>query len=146
MAYAARHPGLFEAAASYSGVVSTLRHPAVARGIAALGTSDPDALWGSPTAQRRVWAAHDPSQLAPRLRGTRVFVSCGDGTAGPFDRPGRTDPVEASLHGENVEFARRLRASGVPGTVDLYGPGTHSWPYWQRELHRSLPLLLRDLG
>jgi diacylglycerol O-acyltransferase / trehalose O-mycolyltransferase len=26
-----------------------------------------------------------------------------------------------------------------------YGPGTHTWPYWERELHRSLPLLLGAL-
>ncbi|HXS44989.1 MAG TPA: alpha/beta hydrolase family protein [Solirubrobacteraceae bacterium] len=146
IAYAARHPGLFAATASYSGVVSTLRHASYITGIASLGTSDPEALWGSPTAQRRVWAAHDPVELAPKLRGTRVFVSSGNGRPGPFDRPRRADPIESALHGENVELVRRLRAAGVPATVDLYGPGTHSWPYWQRELHRSLPLLLRDLG
>jgi diacylglycerol O-acyltransferase / trehalose O-mycolyltransferase len=145
MAYAARHPGLFRAAASFSGVVAPLRDPLFVRGIAALGTGRPDALWGSPTAQRAVWAAHDPTQLAARLRGTRLFVAAGDGTAGPLDRPGRTDVIEAALHPENVAFARRLRALRVPVTVDLYGPGTHTWPYWQRELHRALPLLLRDL-
>ena len=146
MAYAARHPGLFRAAASFSGVVAPLRDALFVRGIAALGTRDPDALWGSPSAQRAVWAAHDPTWLAPRLRGTRLFVAAGDGTAGPFDPPGRTDVIEAALHGENVAFALRLRALRIPAAVDLYGPGTHRWPYWQRELHRSLPLLLRALG
>jgi S-formylglutathione hydrolase FrmB len=143
LAYAARHPGLFAAAASYSGVVAPLRDAPFVRAIVSIGTRNPDALWGSPTAQRRVWAAHDPTELAPRLRGTRVFVAAGDGTAGPFDEPGRTDPVEAALHGENVALVERLRALRIPARVDLYGPGTHTWPYWQRELHRSLPLLLR---
>jgi diacylglycerol O-acyltransferase/trehalose O-mycolyltransferase len=142
MSYAARHPGMFAAAASFSGVVAPLRNPAVTRGIVAFGGGDPDALWGSPTAQREVWAAHDPITLAPRLRGTRLFVASGDGTAGPFDPPGKTDPTESGLHGENVAFVHRLRSLGLPATVDLYGPGTHSWPYWQRELHRALPLLL----
>jgi S-formylglutathione hydrolase FrmB len=146
MSYAARHPGMFAAAASFSGVVAPLRYAAVTRGIVSFGGGDPDALWGSPTAQRKVWAAHDPIALAPRLRGTRLFVASGDGTAGPFDPPGRTDPTERALHGENVAFADRLRSLGVPATVDLYGPGTHSWPYWQRELHRALPLLLRGGG
>ena len=38
-----------------------------------------------------------------------------------------------------------LRQLGIPVTFDTYGPGTHDWPYRQRELHRSLPLLLAAL-
>jgi len=30
-------------------------------------------------------------------------------------------------------------------TTDFYGPATHDWPYWERELHRALPLLLDAL-
>jgi diacylglycerol O-acyltransferase/trehalose O-mycolyltransferase len=30
-------------------------------------------------------------------------------------------------------------------TTDFHGPGTHDWPYWERELHRSLPMLLGAL-
>ena len=40
----------------------------------------------------------------------------------------------------------RLRRLGIGAQVDLYGDGTHSWPYWQRELHRSWPLLMRAIG
>jgi diacylglycerol O-acyltransferase / trehalose O-mycolyltransferase / mycolyltransferase Ag85 len=29
--------------------------------------------------------------------------------------------------------------------VDFYGPGTHDWPYWQRELRRALPSLLNAM-
>ena len=29
-----------------------------------------------------------------------------------------------------------------PATIDFYGRGTHDWPYWERELQRSLSLLL----
>ena len=39
----------------------------------------------------------------------------------------------------------RLRQLGIPVRFDNYGPGIHNWPYWQRELHRSLPLLLEAL-
>jgi S-formylglutathione hydrolase FrmB len=45
----------------------------------------------------------------------------------------------------NVAFAGRLRRLGIEATTDFYGPGTHRWPYWERELRRSLPLLLRAL-
>ncbi|MGI8867555.1 MAG: hypothetical protein ACR2F6_01555 [Mycobacteriales bacterium] len=36
----------------------------------------------------------------------------------------------------------RLRAAHVPVATDFYGAGTHSWPCWEREMHRSLPMLL----
>jgi diacylglycerol O-acyltransferase / trehalose O-mycolyltransferase len=45
----------------------------------------------------------------------------------------------------NVAFAARLRELGIDATTDFYGPGTHTWRYWERALHRSLPLLLRAL-
>ena len=86
MSYAARHPGTFAAAASFSGVVTPLRNAELTRGIVAFGGGDPDALWGSPTADRKVWEAHDPLTLAPRLRGTRLFVSSGNGQAGTVRR------------------------------------------------------------
>ena len=37
----------------------------------------------------------------------------------------------------NTTFVDRLKALGIPATVDAYGPGTHSWPYWERKLHRG---------
>jgi hypothetical protein len=33
----------------------------------------------------------------------------------------------------------------VAVTTDFYRPRTHTWPYWERELHRSLPMLLAAL-
>jgi hypothetical protein len=39
-----------------------------------------------------------------------------------------------------------LKHAGVPATVEDYGPGTHSWPYWQRDLHHALPLLMAALS
>ena len=130
------------------GVVHPLGDPQGFLGVlSAIGVTDPEALWGDPGAQHAIWAAHDPVALAPRLRGTPLFVSVGDGTAGPFDH-GRVQDggIEASLHPQNVALAERLRRLHIPATIDFYGPGTHSWPYWQRELHRALPLLLRALG
>ena len=35
-----------------------------------------------------------------------------------------------------------LQRAHVPATVDAYGPGTHSGPYFERGLHHALPLLL----
>ena len=43
-------------------------------------------------------------------------------------------------------FAEHIRSLGGSVTADLYGAGTHNWPWWQRELHRSMPLLEQSLG
>lgn len=148
LSYAGRNPGMFRAAASYSGVVHPLLpgFPPVLMSLLSQFGEDPLALWGDPVAQRAIWEAHDPYYLAKRLRGMPVFMSSGDGTAGPFDPPGTTDQVEALLNVMNHETAARLAAVGVRLTTDFYGPGTHTWPYWERELHRSLPMLLGELA
>ncbi|WP_113692130.1 alpha/beta hydrolase [Amycolatopsis albispora] len=151
LSYAGRHPGMFRAAASYSGVVhTTLGGEPGARGlmelIAGFG-EDPLKLWGDPVEQARIWAAHNPYDLARRLRGTAVFIASGNGEPGPLDPPGTAaDPLEEVLGAEAVATADRLREVGVSVTTCLYGPGTHTWPYWERELHRSLPMLAKAMG
>ncbi|MDI5961777.1 alpha/beta hydrolase [Streptantibioticus silvisoli] len=150
LSYAARHPGMFRAAASYSGVADPLETPGGPQNIAAIAAgegADADALWGDPVTDRAVWAAHDPYTLAPALLRLPVFLSCGDGVAGPYDPPGATSAYETLFLAENQHLAGRLTALGDRRlTTDFYGHGTHSWPYWQRELHRSLPMLLRAMG
>jgi acetyl esterase/lipase len=56
------------------------------------------------------------------------------------------DPIEESIYAENLAFTARLRQLSIPATVDLYDNGTHSWPYWQRELHKAWPVIARALG
>ncbi|WP_229322042.1 alpha/beta hydrolase family protein [Streptomyces sp. UNOC14_S4] len=150
LSYAARHPGMFRAAASYSGVADPLYQqggPANVLAIVRGQGADPYALWGDPVADRRIWAEHDPYVLAGALRRLPVFLSCGDGTAGPFDPPGATSAYETLFLAESRHVADRLHALGNHRLVtDFYGHGTHEWPYWQRELHRSLPLLLGAMG
>jgi S-formylglutathione hydrolase FrmB len=145
LSYAGRNPGLYRAAASYSGVVHTLYEdfPYGLMGLLEEFGEDPLALWGDPVAQQRIWRAHDPYYLAKQLRPTYVFLSSGDGTPGPFEPPGQpVDELEALLNQMNHLVAAQLRQAGVRLTTDFYGPGVHDWPYWERELHRSLPLLL----
>jgi S-formylglutathione hydrolase FrmB len=150
LGYAARHPGLFRAAASFSGIVHTRQSAARSewyRQLVRWEGGDPDALWGDPRQSAATWAAHNPYDLAPRLRGTALFVSVGDGRPGPYDPPGTpVDEVEAALATENAALVTRLRALRIPVMADFYGPGTHTAPYWQRELHRAWPLLQRALG
>ena len=148
--YAARHPGMFTVAASFSGIVDTRLSDDESQGYVSLVRSqggDPQSLWGDPTADAGVWRAHNPYDLAPLLKGVRLFVSAGDGRPGPLDvSRSHADPIESSIGAENVVFARRLRTLRLDATIDLYGAGTHNWVYWQRELHRAWPLISRGLG
>jgi alpha-glucoside transport system permease protein len=154
MAYAARHPGMFRAAASYSGLLHTryqgdpLPGPRMVQDLLRSFGEDPDALWGDPRRHGDLWAAHNPYDLAPRLRKVSLFVSVGNGQPGPLDGPatnGQLQQMEQALHPQNLAFVERLRQLGIPVRFDNYGPGIHNWPYWQRELHRSLPMLLGAL-
>lgn len=135
--YAALRPHLFRAAASFSGVLHPLAAPRYWVGLFTAYTEDPNAVWGDPRGDRETWRRHDPTALVRSLAGIPVFVSAGTG-----EGRGRRDPVEAEVGAETRAFVRRARTLGVPVHADLYPGGTHSWPFWQRELHRALPLLL----
>ena len=104
LAYAARHRGLFRAAASFSGIVDTRLTPREPMRYADLVRSqgeDPGHLWGDPRGDSAVWAAHNPYDLAPRLRGTQLFVAVGSGQPGPLDRAGTAaSAIESSLAAE----------------------------------------------
>ncbi|MDL4775386.1 MULTISPECIES: alpha/beta hydrolase [Thermomonosporaceae] len=151
MLYAARFPGAFRAAASFSGYLHTLDGHRPGDDSTGWGPSfscpgtDWRRVWGDPDDQAAVWHAHNPYDLAGRLRGVRLWVAAGNGERGPLGRLPFTDPVEAAAGGQARAFAGRLEALGIPVTTDFYD-GQHDWPYWQRELHRAYPALLQALG
>lgn len=144
--YAARHPGMFRAAAAYSGSV----HPLLAKESSdrlmrffAHDGNDPTNVWGDPVAQRDIWEAHDPYYIPQHLKSIPVYLSVGNGQPGPYDRPGSHDALEADFARQNEALAARLRDLGAKNlTTNFYGPGQHKWAYWERELRASLPMLL----
>ena len=149
LGYAARNPGMFRAAVSISGIVHTRLTDAQSRAYLTLiqfQGEDPQRLWGDPDSDADVWKAHNPYDLAPKLAGTRLFVSAGNGRPGPLDFAGTgEDAIEASIGAENDAFAQRIRDLGLDARIRLYGPGTHNWNYWQRELHKAWPLISHGL-
>lgn len=152
IAYAARHPGMFRYAAAYSAPLN-LFDPvlqAVILGTAANNGDDPNAIYGSPILQALNWHQHNPLDLAAGLRGTGVYLSSGTtGLPGDLDPNGFWSPEqfgEAVVGASTAALAATLSLYFIPVTVDLYGNGTHSWPYWQRELHKSWPLIMGSLG
>jgi diacylglycerol O-acyltransferase / trehalose O-mycolyltransferase len=136
LSYAARHPGTFVAAASFSGALE-------------IGSED---AWGPRSDDAKRWRAHLPIAIASRLRALKlVEIRTGNGRPGPLDRPA-TEPgcpacsLERFLHPANVRLHRRLQALGISHVWDDYGPGTHDWPYWRRDLKETLPGLERALA
>ncbi len=143
--YAERQPGMFAAAASFSGVLDPVGGH-IDMAVGSVGLTWPGDLWGDPVAQADVWKVHNPTANAAALNGTALYVAYGNGQPGPLDTGGTSaDQVEEWIAPMSETFVHELAALGVPVTVDAYGAGTHTWPYWQRDLHRSLPLLLEAL-
>lgn len=153
LTYAARHPDLFGTAMSYSGV------PDIAFGSRALARTvgvfngleerldhvPPNSMFGDPGSDGINWATHDPATMAGNLRGMNVRMYWGNGEPGPLDDAhpgGGVRSLEALIDEYNLEFRDRMQALGIPAYFDDYGPGTHSWPYWSRDLQESIGPLM----
>ncbi|WP_094027299.1 alpha/beta hydrolase [Nocardia cerradoensis] len=155
-------PGLYKAVGSYSGCART-SDPAgqlIVDAVVGGGRGNTVNMWGPPTDP--AWAANDPYVHADRLRGTAIYVSTGTGLPGPLDTlngPGiRSSPakladqilVGGALETGAVRCTRELRTRltelAIPATFDMRPTGTHSWGYWQEDLHRSWPVFAQALG
>ena len=151
MSYAARHPDLFGVALSYSGAPDISYDVAAHAGFVAILTGievgldhvAPNSIFGSPVTDAINWAAHDPTTLAGNLRWTKLFLFTGNGQPGPLDPTlglgtVGASSIEAGVHLMTTLFHQRLERLGIPSVFDDYGPGTHSWPYWTRDLRQSI--------
>ena len=129
MEYASRKPGMFLAAASFSGVLDPAGRWQV---IGQVSGEQLVGLWGDPVAQADVWRAHDPTDNAAALKGTALYVAYGNGKIGPLasaPSPYDTDgSQEREIAVESAAFVHQLAALKIPVTVDAYGNGTYDWP------------------
>ncbi|MEU3776217.1 alpha/beta hydrolase family protein [Streptomyces sp. NPDC032472] len=152
--YASHHRGMFRYVASMSSYVD-LNDPAVRLELS-LGTwkdgIDIREVWGDPVEDAGVWRYHNPVARPRSFRGTHVHLSAGSSEPGPLDTGRPSGALLASVLGEaplpkQIErFAGSLRSEGVDVTTHVYTPGTHSWPYWQNELHDIWPAVMKSLG
>jgi S-formylglutathione hydrolase FrmB len=139
--YAARHPDRFVAAASFSGAIDTNYLPFIAL-IEATPGQEP--LWGPHATEEVRWRAHNPWDLAENLHGLGLTIRTGNGSpGGPY---GGGDPIEAGVHEISVSMHERLDQLGIPNIWDDYGPGGHTWPYWQRDLRETLPTFMKTFA
>lgn len=155
MSYAARNEGLFVAAGSFSGAVDIQAGEVVVP--AALSVLYSPCIWGHPVWQRDNWSAHNPTALAPRLRGVSLFVASGNGLPGRHDetppRPPESMAFEAVIYRMSQNFVEALERAEVPVTTWFYGNGTHGWqdPYSNQryiydDLAQFLPQAMAALG
>lgn len=148
IAYAAKRPGTFAAAASYSGLLHLTRRgmPTFVATMLLREHEHRHALWGSPRRDRDRWIANDPYHLAERLRGTAIYLSRADGKPRTEDQvPSGSGLVERWVAPTTDSLASRLAALDISATIS-HGPGAHEWPTWRREIDRSWPFLQAALG
>ncbi|MQY09305.1 alpha/beta hydrolase [Actinomadura macrotermitis] len=154
MAYAARHPGMFRYAASFSGSTHLTMDgmQAFLLTVNLLGFGlDAFRIFGVPGRDDANWRAHDPYHLAPQLRGVGLYVSSGTtGLNGPYtpkDGQWRLTQLSEVLVGQmNRSFVARLGQLGIPVTAHIYGDGWHAWPEWIPELGRAWPPMMEAIG
>ncbi len=157
MSYAARHPDLFSIALGYSGAPDIYYDPQARAGAEAVINATevgldhvaPNTFFGNPLTDGINWAAHDPASLAENLRWTRIYMYWGNGKDGPYDAPGSSgaaNGIEALIWADNNYFQARLNSLGIPAYFDDYGNGTHSWPYWTRDLRWSIGRIMFDFA
>jgi S-formylglutathione hydrolase FrmB len=154
-------PGLYKAAAAYSGCAE-VSDPVGSRFMklaVAWGGGNADNMWGP--AGSPDWVANDPYLQAEKLRGIDLYLSSGNGLPGEHDTldgphtpPGPGGLANQILVGGVIEAATnycmhnlqtKLTSIGVPATYD-FTSGTHSWGYWQDDLKQSWPVLARGMG
>lgn len=155
MSYAARHPDLFETALSFSGApdiaydteAQLLVTPVINATETFLDHVAANSIFGPRLSQEINWAAHDPTTLAGNLRGMNLFMYTGNGFPGPLDHGlpnGGSNAIEGGVEILTRLFHQRLEALGIPSLYDDYGAGTHSWPYWARDLRESIAPIMAD--
>jgi len=54
--------------------------------------------------------------------------------------------IEAGVQQLTNFFHSRLQSLHITSFYDDYGPGTHSWPYWARDLRQSIGQLMADFA
>ncbi len=128
LSYAARHPDLFAAVLSFSGLVNS--NSLAGQSII------PDQVFGPRATQEVRWRGHNPWDLAGNLRGMDVSLYTRDGLPGK-DWVG-IDPTEIIVHRQSVELHEQLLAENVPHHWEYQGAGAHKWPTWQDDLSRAL--------
>ena len=162
MRYAARHPHLFAAAGSFSGLLDTNSTGAV-RVIEALAPAlspcfegrveNLDDRWGPRATDEVWWRDSNPTDLAPNLQGVRLFTRVGTGT--PCDeqdlvQAAQSDPTALTAEGDSREEAASFRSAldeqRIAHDSATFDCGIHTYRHFGRALEEFLPWLMEQYG
>lgn len=162
LALAEAAPQLYEAVGAFSGCAETstpLGQAYVYLVTHVHGGGDIENMWGPLSSP--AWADNDPLLHADLLRGHTLYLSSGTGIPGSHDNLGdyRVDGSTQTLLTQIIEggaieaatsqctrrLASRLSYLGIPATYRSH-PGTHSWGYWQDDLHEFWPIMAAAIG
>nr|WP_202422867.1 alpha/beta hydrolase family protein [Gordonia sp. SID5947] len=155
-------PGLYKSVAAFSGCARTsdpLGQEYIRLVVQDRGGANMTNMWGPRNGPG--WRANDPYLNAQKLRGTKLYMTAGTGLAGPHEQ--LSDPmvggdalflanqaalgglIEAAIDQCTRQMATRLADLHIPASVKLRPNGTHSWGYWQDDLHQTWPRMAADL-
>ncbi len=151
---AARHPELFTAAASFSGVLG-MSDPTLPGAI--LGYTTTTALtpgaFADPVTGAQWRRDHDPVSLAENLRGLTLFLASGNGVPCGIDEALRlTEPdpsqptIEAIVRSDADQMHHALIDSGIEHTYRRYRCGAHTFVTFQRALVEAWSQLMSAIG
>ena len=163
--YAAQFPDLFETVLGFSPAPDIAYDKDAQAGAASIiGATEvgedhvaPTSIFGDPLTDEINWAAHDPTTLAENLADTNILLFNGNGLPGPLNPSPVTDPgslesypgpglIEGAVDFDTTLFHNRLETLGISSWWDDYGDGTHSWPYWTRDLQQSISAVMADFA
>ena len=155
-------PRLYRSVAAYSGCARTsdpLGQAYIRMVVADRGQGNLNNMWGPPAS--RGWRDNDPFINAAKLRGTKVYMTSGSGLPGKYDRADSPlingdlitlgnqmilgGIIEAAVNDCTKQMAVRLNKLHIPNKVLLRPNGTHSWSYWEQDLHTTWPMIAADL-
>jgi diacylglycerol O-acyltransferase/trehalose O-mycolyltransferase len=152
MIYSAKHPGLFEAAASFSSPVDFLHLDRISALYSFLGNplvgTPGNALWGDPITHYANWQAQDPGSNMEGLAGMRLLVASGNGLpGGPHGlAPPQYYLLEPLVLLMSQSFAGATARAGVDTRTLFYGPGFHDWPCFLDGFEWALPQMMEKIA
>ena len=166
---AQNHPGRFQGIGSFSGCAETstpIGHQFINIVTGMRGGANLDNMWGPYPGEG--WTKNDPVHNADKFvqqmeagELPAMWITTGNGLPGPHeslanDRLGQSSAalanqavvggvIEAATQYCTANLNRRFSKLGIPAHFDFKPNGTHSWGYWQDDLHNSWPTFARAM-